>query len=241
MVSQSSLALDRSFSIEKPSISNGLMRILSEIFFSSSSCSFVLLRSSCADVRLPYIRRDKSINNGWPAYICVFGSAFHPVLWIRTAKSFLVMVKLGPFLLACSFIACIIAWRFFSDSSRRLDKKIGFFFYISNVAYIIYISEIHKVGYGKRTFSFPPYHVASSPLQAERETSGGGLSRKSIKKSKRWNELTDFTLATLLLLLLFLGQSFLLVRASDLALRLLLLRTYVRRRERRNIGTYRNR
>lgn len=182
MVSQSSLALDRSFSIEKPSISNGLMRILSEIFFSSSSCSFVLLRSSCADVRLPYIRRDKSINNGWPAYICVFGSAFHPVLWIRTAKSFLVMVKLGPFLLACSFIACIIAWRFFSDSSRRLDKKIGFFFYISNVAYIIYISEIHKVGYGKRTFSFPPYHVASSPLQAERETSGGGLSRKSIKK-----------------------------------------------------------
>lgn len=128
MVSQSSLALDRSFSIEKPSISNGLMRILSEIFFSSSSCSFVLLRSSCADVRLPYIRRDKSINNGWPAYICVFGSAFHPVLWIRTAKSFLVMVKLGPFLLACSFIACIIAWRFFSDSSRRLDKKIGFFF-----------------------------------------------------------------------------------------------------------------
>lgn len=51
------------------------------------------------------------------------------------------MVKLGPFLLACSFIACIIAWRFFSDSSRRLDKKIGFFvffLYISNVAYIIF-------------------------------------------------------------------------------------------------------
>lgn len=44
------------------------------------------------------------------------------------------MVKLGPFLLACSFIACIIAWRFFSDSSRRLDKKIGFFLY---VAYLI--------------------------------------------------------------------------------------------------------
>lgn len=56
------------------------------------------------------------------------------VLRIRTAKSFLVMVKLGPFLLACSFIACIIAWRFFSDSSRRLDKKIGFFLY---VAYLI--------------------------------------------------------------------------------------------------------
>lgn len=131
MVSHSSLALDRSFSMEKPSISKGLMRILSEIFFSSSSCSFVLLRSSCADVRLPYIQREKRINNVVrnSIYMCF-------VLWIRTAKSFLVMVKLGPFLLACSFIACIIAWRFFSDSSRRLDKKIGFFYMLLILLYI---------------------------------------------------------------------------------------------------------
>lgn len=57
MVSQSSVALNRSFSMDIPSISKGLMRMLSEIFFSSSSCSFVLLRSSCADVRLPFIEQ----------------------------------------------------------------------------------------------------------------------------------------------------------------------------------------
>lgn len=39
--------------MDKFSISNGLMRMLREIFFSSSSCSFVLLRSIAADERLP--------------------------------------------------------------------------------------------------------------------------------------------------------------------------------------------
>jgi len=69
-------------------MSRGLMRKLSEIFFSSSSCSFVLFRSIWADDKL----------NDW---------------------SFFWMVKLGPFCCFCSLRACIMAWRFFSASSRR--------------------------------------------------------------------------------------------------------------------------
>lgn len=56
---------------------------------------------------------------------------------IRTARSFLVMVKLGPFLFAWSFIACIIAWRFFSDSSKRLDKKVVFFYMLDVICLTI--------------------------------------------------------------------------------------------------------
>lgn len=136
------------------------------------------------------------------------------------------MVKLGPFLLACSFIACIIAWRFFSDSSRRLDKKIGFFvffLYISNVAYIIFYMLANVLSLF--------LHVTLLLLLCKRKEKlllGGAASLARIeikKKGKReGEELTDFTLATLFLLLLFLSQSLLLVRASDLALRLLLLR-----------------
>lgn len=52
MASQSSVALVLSLSTPKFSISRGLMRKLSDIFFSSSSCSFVLFLSIWADDKL---------------------------------------------------------------------------------------------------------------------------------------------------------------------------------------------
>lgn len=51
MHSQSSVAFCLSFSTERFSMFKGLMRMDSEIFFSSSSCSLVLLRSNWALLR----------------------------------------------------------------------------------------------------------------------------------------------------------------------------------------------
>lgn len=90
------------------------------------------------------------------------------------------MVKLGPFLLACSFIACIIAWRFFSDSSRRLDKKIGFFvffLYISNVAYIIFYMLANVLSLF--------LHVTLLLLLCKRKEKLLGLSRENRDKKER--------------------------------------------------------
>ena len=62
MHSQSSTAFCRSLSTDKPSMLRALMRIEREIFFSSSNCSLVLLRSSWALVR-PNCRNIQNVKN----------------------------------------------------------------------------------------------------------------------------------------------------------------------------------